>query len=259
MRKKYVLIFLLFCALPMRIHAMEYNDEESWIQLISDAICAFIFSCFSVNKPSYCIADSQRIQSLRDEAKKVEELIKFSRNNDTILTREFVDYSRSNGLEVNFARFFQAKVRPFILQPNLKPKIFFRYCYYQQYHNQVDDAEFEELVMVHYLLLAQCRKERIEGCSALGIALLAKKTTRSKQCAFIRRLLDAGFEFTEQDKLFLALYLYDGIPMREKKVMTLMLHNDEHSYLSVLPYDVRKYIVHCMVGVSKKEVLPCPP
>jgi len=234
---------------------MEQNEDVSWVQLASDAVCTFIFSCFLV-KPSYCVADSERIQSLRDETKKVEELIKFSRNNDTMLTRECVDYSRSNGLEVNFARFFQAKVRPFILQPNLKPKIFFRYCYYQQYHNQVDDAEFEELVTVHHLLLAQCQKERVEGCSALGVALLAKKISHSKKCAFIRRLLDAGFEFTEQDKLFLALYLYDGILPREKKVMMLMLQHDEHmGYLSVFHYDVRKYMVQCMVDVSKKEVL----
>lgn len=266
--KKYALFLLLLCIVhPTCVRTMEQEDDFLCVQLILDAMCTFVASWFSASDVSCDIADSQRIQEVRDEEKKIEAQLKFSSHNDAILTRQFANYTRMNGLEVDFGpRFFQARLRPFLSQIDLKPKRFLRYCYYQQYHNAEDEDEFEQLVSqgqncVEQLnrypsLLAQCQKARIEGCSALGAALLAKNITYSKRCAFMQKLMHAGFEFTEKDQLFLALYLYDKIPTHEKKVMMLVLQdNEQMGHLSVLPYDVRKYIVQCMVCACKAKLL----
>lgn len=266
MIKKYVLFLLLLCIVhPWCLQTMEQDDDVSCAQLILCAIyAAYTTACFPVSERQYVVADSQRIQDLRSESRKVEARLKFSRKNDAIF-KQSINYT--SGLEVDFGhRYFQAGLRPFLYQIDLKPKRFLRYCYYQKYHNREDEDAFAQLLRqdkncieplrTHSSLLAQCKKEQIEGCSALGAALLAKKISSFKRHAFMQQLIHAGFEFTQKDNLFLALYLYDTVSMREKRVMMLVLQDDEHmGHLSVLPHEVRKYIVQCMVDMFKEKKL----
>jgi hypothetical protein len=263
MIKKYVLFFVLFCTVhPICVQAME-KDDMSCMQVMS-RMCGSVVTWFSVNKMPQVMVDSQCMHDLRSDSRKVEKRLEFSRKNDAILPH----HTRVNGLEVDYGhRFFQAKLRPFLFQIDLKPKRFLRYCYYQRYHNREDEVAFEQLLRhdencfeqlsTHASLFAQCKQEQMDGYSALGVALMAKKITPERRNAFIQKLIYAGFEFTEKDNLLLALYLCDTLSMREKKSMMLVLQDDAYmGRLSVLPYDVRKYIVWCMVGVSKKSILP---
>lgn len=125
------------------------------------------------------------------------------------------------------------------------PAMFLYYCYYQKHHKD-SSMNFVELT-VSTDLLNQCKQAIIDGYSALGAAIIAKDIVDASKRDFIQQLIDFDFTFTQKDKVLAELMLYDSISAKHKKTMILLLCNDQTSNFSVLPYDVKKSLIYCML------------
>lgn len=132
------------------------------------------------------------------------------------------------------------------------PINFLKFCYWQDLelsgYINVSIRQFDEPS-----LLYKCKNARIDGYSALGAAIIAKDVQDPCKGGFILELKDRGYTLTEKDKELLVLELYDAISVKDKEIMILMLCNHKMSNLSVLPHDVRNYIVQYMIASLKDK------
>lgn len=127
------------------------------------------------------------------------------------------------------------------------PLIFLYYCYYQQYHNEYPSTQRERIekqLGSSLDVLNMCKMVQINGYSALGAAIVAKNVAIENKREFMQKLIDYGFKLTQKDRTLVELDLYDSIPGEQKKSMVLLLSDHTQGNLSILPHDVRKYIVH---------------
>ncbi len=132
------------------------------------------------------------------------------------------------------------------------PYDFLRYCYYQQHHSGQGEWNLKQLVECSDLFDI-CQRIQINGFSALGAAFLSQDVLCEEKYKFFELLMRHGFEWTENDKMLIQFYFYNAIPLKEKQTMILLLCDHKEDNLSVLPCDVRKYIVACMVHFLKQQ------
>lgn len=149
---------------------------------------------------------------------------------------------------------FNLLVKPFFKEINADPLVFLQYCYGQKYHTDKREKHLS-LLVTSVDLLNRCKEARIDGYSALGAAIIAKSVRLKDRCTFVRRLMQYGFEMTEEDRVLSALELYDAISTEHKEKMVLFLCDHKESGLSMLPHDIMKHIVHCAVQVFKENMV----
>jgi hypothetical protein len=91
-----------------------------------------------------------------------------------------------------------------------KPDKFLQYCYYQQYHNEkMGDCLVQ--IATFKTLLEQCKKVQINGCSAIGITILAPNVTLNNKFKFIEKLIKHEFQLTDNDKKIIYTIIYDEL------------------------------------------------
>lgn len=139
--------------------------------------------------------------------------------------------------------YFKLLLDPFFEKIKDDPSVFLYYCYYQKHHKD-RELDLLEFVVFSTDLLNKCLHMCIDGYSALGAAMLAKDITDDNRRDFIRQLIDFGFTCTQKDKVLAELLLYDSISVKHKKTMILLLCDDHRSDFSILPYDVKKYLIY---------------
>lgn len=135
----------------------------------------------------------------------------------------------------------------------INPAVFPRYCYIQKFHRELDACFKLSDLDQDAILLNECKEARINGYSALGAAILAKDVDIEYKKDFINQLMDKGFTFTENDKALIALELYNAIPAEEKQMMLFLLHDHQEGGLTLLPHEVKRYIVDCALCLYKEK------
>jgi len=137
---------------------------------------------------------------------------------------------------------------------NANPVLFLEHCYHQRFwwNNLIVRSWFD------LSLINRCKIAQIDGYSALGAACIARDIPIGHKRDFIRPLMEHGFELTEKDKALAVIELYDAIPAEQKKKMIFLLFMLGQGNFAILPYDVGKYIVYCIVYPFKEEVWPLP-
>lgn len=135
---------------------------------------------------------------------------------------------------------------------NENPNEFFRYCYHQNLHNEFEfgTADVEDLRGSWF---EACKKAQINGYSAVGAAIIAKDVFVEYKRSFIQKLMNKGFQLTEEDRKLVVFELYDAIPAEQKKFMISLLQDHKEGNLALLPYDVRKYIVDYIVHLYRDK------
>ncbi len=137
---------------------------------------------------------------------------------------------------------------------DINPVLFLEHCYHQRFfwHNFITWSDLD------VSLINKCKKARIDGYSALGAACIARDIPISHKRDFIRPLIEHGFELTEKDKALAVIELYDAIPAEQKKKIIFLLFTVCQGNFAILPYDIGKEIVYCIVYPFKEEVWPLP-
>jgi hypothetical protein len=129
---------------------------------------------------------------------------------------------------------------------NTNPVKFIQYCYYQECHE--DESINLDEIFTDASLLKTYQEMRINGCSALGAAMLAKKRSIEERREFIQKLIKYGFKPTPKDMGIAELVLHDAIG--EHKQIFLILLNPKQC---VFPLDIGKQIAHYMVELFKND------
>lgn len=87
-----------------------------------------------------------------------------------------------------------------------------------------------------------CIEAKIDGYSALGMAVIAKHLNRKEKTNLIKDLRALGFKPTRKDKQLALFELYESTPQdTQRKFMLALGHNDPNCNLSRLPLEI---IVH---------------
>lgn len=205
-------------------HTMENYSFSKFCSFV----CSFVFN--NQVSSDHVVIESGVIKELRIRKNKFEEQLQLEK-----WTTEYMD--TPHGL------FLPDKIAE-------NPVLFLKFCYFQELqltgYINISIRQFDEPS-----LLQKCRDARIDGYSALGAAMLAKEVQDPCKGGFIFDLKDRGYTLTEKDKELLVLELYDRIPVQHKKIMILLLCNQQTS--DELPHDIRNYIVHYMIDALKKD------
>lgn len=151
---------------------------------------------------------------------------------------------------------FQHHLRPLLCVVNANSTNFLLYCYYRKYHDDFERGSMEELAL-HKKLLNACKNARIDGYSALGAAIIANGLSIKTKRDFIQQLMNHGFELTEKDKTLAAAEFCDNIPAEQRAKINSLLASGQGN-LSLLPYDIRKFIAYTMMNTLKEEAFPLP-
>lgn len=207
-------------------HAMEKYLSGKVFSFFNSFICSNQVSSDQV------VNESELIQSLRANKNKFEEQLQLEK-----WTTEYMD--TPHGL------FLPDKIAE-------NPVLFLKFCYFQELqvtgYINISIRDFDN----SNSLSDKCRAARIDGYSALGAAMLAKEVQDACKGAFILDLKDRGYTLTEKDKELLVLELYDVIPVRCKKIMILLLCDQQTN--DELPHDIRNYIVQYIMDSLKKRL-----
>ncbi|HJZ23110.1 MAG TPA: hypothetical protein VJ201_01520 [Candidatus Babeliales bacterium] len=222
MHKRIVLLLLI---VSPSMHAMEsYSSEEFF-----SSFCSYL-SQWAMNQAS---GESEFIQKLRISRNQFEEQLQ------VFTLRSILDdwtiKDLANSIDAN-------------------PLLFLEHCYHQRFfwRNVITWSSFE------VSLINKCKKARIDGYSALGAACIARDISIGHKRDFIRPLMEHGFELTEKDKALAVIELYDAIPVEQKKKIIFLLFILGQGDFTILPDDVGKEIVYCIVYPFKEDVWPLP-
>lgn len=151
--------------------------------------------------------------------------------------------------------FWRHHVRPLLSTIKKSPANFLLYCYYQKYHDGGDRIDLDGLI-AREDLFNKCKEAQVDGYSALSAAIAAKDISIESKRRFIQELMNHGFKLTEKDETLAIAEFYDAIS-NDQKVKTVRLLLGQGN-LSVLPHDVRRYIVHSMIDTCREKAWPLP-
>ncbi len=129
----------------------------------------------------------------------------------------------------------------------IKPILFLKYCYWH-YKNAV----IKYLDESDNALRETCQNTHINGCSALGTAIIS--VCKSNKRNFIQELLNHDFKLTPKDIALAKLVLYDEIT--EYKTLVHILYSQAN--WSVLPQDVKRIIIQNMIQLLTNELWLLP-
>ncbi len=129
------------------------------------------------------------------------------------------------------------------------PIEFLKYCYHRNMHTyicmRIEQLDESASLFNNY------KDIYIDGYSALGAAIIADIDIEPKR-DFIKRLMKHGFELTIKDKAVATLELYDAIISKQKEVMVCLLSTVGPGNFLMLPRDIRKNIMWCMMPCLNK-------
>jgi hypothetical protein len=142
----------------------------------------------------------------------------------------------------------------FIKSLDVSPVEFLQYCYYQIFHKFKVGMYLERLKATSSLKKFQ--EAQIEGCSALGAAMIAESISIEEKRNFIQELISRNFKPTPKDIELEELILYDEIAKQQEKILHFLRASS--AYWFVLPQEIRKQIIGNMIDLFKNEVWLLP-
>lgn len=225
---------LLFILSPTFAHAMETNFSS----LISSATnyCSSFFSISSSCK-DVKTEESSLILDLRKKKKEFGNILK----DEYIESRPKFAITPTLYIATN--------------RVDADPTQFLNYCYYQKFHNNVDDLVMMDNIVDEFnsnpSLLQKCQTARINGYSALGAAMLAPDISAKKKRAFNQTLANYGVKPTPEDVALAELLLYDAlIDKRKREAFICLVHLQKKWNI---PADIKKIIDCYMIQLFKRK------